>query len=94
MSAYAAYDTSHTSARATPVKLAEMVDAVDAVAAEQAASQRALVGAGLRVEPDPSRVRRIVALEMALEVLHAIEGEPGLAKRVSQLVAERRKEFA
>ena len=94
MSAYAAYDAERTTQRMTPVKLSEMTDTVDAVASEHASTQRALVAAGLRAEPSPAGVRRVVVLETVLELLAALEADKGLAKRVSQLMAERRREFA
>ena len=93
MSAWAAYADARIAATAAPVKLSEMVDVIDEVASEFAATQRALLLPNLRTTPAPSHMRRIVVLERTLEALHALERDPDLAKRLSRLMSENRKEW-
>ena len=87
------YAESYATAKATPVKLAEMIAAIDDQATIMSASQRALVAVGLRVEPHPPSVRAIVALETAMEVLAAVSKDETLARAVSKAVAAKRAEF-
>lgn len=83
----------YASAKIAPVKLDEMITALDEFASRESASQRALVTAGFRVDCYAPTVRQIVALDTAMEVLAAIANAPDLARSVSKAVAAKRKEF-
>ena len=80
-------------AKIVPVKLDEMISALDEFSSRESASQRALVTAGCRVDCYAPTVRQIVALDTAMEVLAAIANAPDLARSVSKAVAAKRKEF-
>lgn len=85
------YTDARNAAKLQPVKLAEMVDTVDALAQELAGSQRALLHAGLRAAPHPDKMRQIVTIETVLELLGALVDDAELAKQISRGMAARRK---
>ena len=84
----------YAAAKLAPVKLDEMIAALDDVAGSESASQRAMVTAGLRLTCFAPTVRRIVALEAAMEILAALASDRAFAVKISQAVAAKRKELA
>lgn len=91
MDVWGQYMDARNASKLQPVKLAEMIETIDELAAELAGSQRALLYAGLRVAPAAEKIRQIVVVETVLELLGALADDPDLAKRISRGMAERRR---